>query len=113
MQRQRFGLWEILPGKAEQCYVADQRVKAFCHGCGTIHPVLMCNLRSGKSTRCSSCANKARVNQPVTCLETGEIFRSIRQLAKTVPDLPSYHTLRNQLKKGPVSIAQLTYELVA
>ena len=105
----RFGLWEVLPSKVHRCYTADERVQALCHGCGTIHTVLITNLRCGKSTCCINCSRKRRASRPVTCLQTGEVFKSVKHLSTTVEGMPHYQTLRYRLQKGEVAHGNLTY----
>ncbi len=96
---QDYGLWKILPGVPEKCYVADYRVEAECTGCGTVHRVLLCNLRAGVSRGCLDC-RRGSGNIPVICKETQATYKSIRDLSIDL-DYP-YQKLRLTLQNQGV-----------
>lgn len=110
---QRFGSWEILPGRPASIYKADFLVNALCHGCGTKHCVSLVNLKSGASTQCSSCAKRGVKFRQVRRESTGEIYRSIRSFVKAVGIDKQYQSIRKSIVKvGSIVIAGEQYCLL-
>ena len=113
---QMFGHWKILPGLPKRVYVSDYRVPAICTLCNTEHSVLMANLRSHKSSCCSQCANNYKGGnglRKVKCDQTGEIFRSIMSMVKSLGVRSRYQKIRMHLiKNNQFTHDDKTYSLI-
>ena len=102
-----YGLWKVLPGVPEPCYVCDFRVPALCRGCGQTYSVTISNLKGGQTLGCSNCCRRG-IAKSLTCLESKETFKTIRSLAREL-GVP-YQTLRYQLaRKGEFKHEDKTY----
>ena len=109
---QRHGLWLLQEGFVD-AYKADFRINAICTGCGTMHQVLMTNMKTGQSTGCRDCANKGGKGIKVMNEETGEVFRSIMSFVKEIGKMKKYQTIRLAfIRTGKCDYEGETYVLV-
>ena len=97
---QRYGLWKVLPGIPEPCYVSDYRVDALCTGCGKVYRVMLCNMRAGVSAGCHTC-RKNQGNIAVVCRETQDTNISIMSMTKDL-GIKNYQSVRIALDKTGV-----------
>ena len=111
-----FGYWKVIEPEWRPASTADYHVVALCTKCNvTKSYVSISNLRSGKTTCCSSCRYETpNFNRSVICNETGEKFTSIMRLTKDIGEFNRYQQIRIQLlKDGTFEHDGLTYSLTS
>ena len=93
---QRFGHWFTLPTELK---LGDKspKINVICTNCSTLSRVSLSNLISGKSRACTHCAMKRRKNFKLVCVDTGEQFRSLRDLVNQLRVPQLYQKARHEL----------------
>lgn len=112
----QYGAWLTIPCKPIRVYNSDYKIKAICTDCGTTYEVTLINMKAGRSSRCQSCAYERRratdVRRSFVCVETGEVFKSLRQLSLHIGI--AYNTLKYRLtNKDHIEHVGFTYKLVS
>lgn len=108
----RFGDWLVMPGESQRCYVADTKVDAKCLCCGTIHSVLLVNLRAGHSSRCLPCALKTKVQYKVVSRDGKEEFGSMREFILFASGMTKYQIKKDFREDGFVVYEGKTYDCI-
>lgn len=85
---QRFGDWFTLPTELELGNKSP-KINVICTNCSTLSVVALANLLAGKSRSCTDCAMQKRKSMRLVRIDTGEEFRSLRDLVNVfrVPQL--------------------------
>lgn len=93
---QRFGHWFTLPTDLK---LGDKspKINVICTNCSTLSKVSLANLISGKSRACSNCAMKKRRNMKLVRVDTGDEFRSLRELVNMLRVPQLYQKARHEL----------------
>ena len=109
-----FGYWRVVEPEWRPFSTSDFHVLVLCTKCNVTKSfVSISNLRSGKTTCCSSCRyEQPNYNRRVVCNETGEKFTSIMRMTKDVGVFNRYQQIRIQLlNNGSFEHDGLTYSL--
>ena len=114
MAYRTYGHWITQPCHPKRVGPADHILLAQCQLCGNTYEVMRINLVSGASTCCRHCSQGCTGgHHKVRCVETGEVFRSIRSWATSVEGPRRYQALRLKLNRtGRLVLKDKTYELI-
>ena len=110
----RYNNWITQPCIARRVEKSNHILLAECQLCGNTYEVRRINLVSGSSTGCRHCSSGASGGyQKVRCVQTGQIFRSIRAWACEMEGPSRYQSLRLRIKRtGRLVLKDKTYELI-
>ena len=95
---QKFGQWFTLPTDLELGNKSP-RINVICTSCSTKSTVPLSNLIAGKSRACHSCSLKKRRNFKLKRADTGDEFRSLRELVNLMQVPQLYQKARHELHK--------------